>query len=122
MKACFDAIISTIDIIRNNGALERYFRLEGGRVKAVPLFLNFPRIDKKIGKIRLYCLRLSDNTLIIGNGGVTTFRKYEDDTCMNEIVVRLRDIDRKIQRFVKEANTDLEDYEALKLIIESIIL
>lgn len=122
MKIGFNAILSAIDIIRNNGAFERYFRPEGGRIKAVPLFFNFSRVDKNIGKIRLYCLRLSDNILIIGNGGVTTFRKYEDDTCMNEIVVRLRDIDRKIQRFVKEANTDLEDYEALKLIIESIIL
>lgn len=47
LKACFDAILSAIDIIRRNGAYERYFRLEGGRIKAVPLFYNFQRIDKK---------------------------------------------------------------------------
>jgi len=50
LKACFGAILSAIDIIRRNEAYERYFRLEGGRIKAVPLFYNFQRIDKKVGK------------------------------------------------------------------------
>ena len=104
------------------GALERYFRLEGGRIKAVPLFYNFQRIDKKVGKIRLYCLRLSDNILIIGNGGLTTSQRYEEDAYMNVIVKNLRDIDRRIQRLVKQTNKDWEDYEALKSIIESITL
>ena len=45
------------------GFLERYFRPEGkmrDRVAALPI---------ETSKLRLYCLRLSDSVLIVGNGG-----------------------------------------------------
>lgn len=50
------------------GFLDRYFRPEGkmrDRVTALPIYSS---------KLRLYCLRLSDSVLIVGNGGEKTQR------------------------------------------------
>lgn len=61
-------IVRILGHIGDVGALERFFRPEGkmkDRVCALPV-LN--------SKLRLYCLRLSDKILIIGNGGVKNTR------------------------------------------------
>lgn len=72
--------------------------------------------------MRLYCLRLSDRLLIIGNGGVSTKAKYEDDPVLLAFVNDLRDIDKHLKRVAKQSDTDCEDFEATKMIIESITL
>lgn len=74
------------------GALQRYFRPEGGNVKALPTYVDIPRMNRKIGKMRLYCLRLSDRILILGGGAVTTSQSYEEDPVLLAIVGDLRDI------------------------------
>lgn len=51
------------------GTVERFFRLERGAVKAIPIYKS---------KLRLYCIRLSDELLILGNGGVKTSQKLQD--------------------------------------------
>lgn len=69
----YQKIIAALQVILENGALERYFRPEGSitnGVCALPL---------QSGKIRLYCLRLSDQILIIGNGGVKQTKTYQED-------------------------------------------
>ena len=51
-------IVAWLDRIGETGALERYFRPEGkygDGVSAIPI---------ESGKLRLYCLRLSDKILI----------------------------------------------------------
>ena len=120
LKLFFDAIISAIEKIGECGARENLFRPEGGRVKAIPLVVNIGRVDRRIGKIRLYCLRYSDHVLIIGNGGVSTTGRYEDDPNHLAFVNDLRQIDRHIKRIANHAGIDFEDTVALKLIIESI--
>lgn len=122
LKKSFDAIISVIKVIGEKGAMERYFRLEGGRVKAIPLFIELPRIDRSIGKMRLYCLRFSDNMLVIGNGAVTKSQKYQEDPNLTAIINSLRNIERKISQEVKSAGIDFEDNEALKKIVENITI
>ena len=122
LKAFFDAIISAIEKIQECGARENLFRPEGGRVKALPMFYAFKRVDKSVGKIRLYCLCLSERLLIIGNGGVTTAGRYDDDPVHLAYVEDLRVIFNQIKRVVKQAQTDYDDYDALKVIIESITL
>ena len=55
-----DVIISWIDQIAERGALERYFRPEGNYgdgVGVIPIDVG--------NKLRLYCLRLSSNTLLL---------------------------------------------------------
>lgn len=122
LKTFFDAIISAVEKIGECGARENLFRPEGGNIKAVPLYISFPRINKSVGKMRLYCLRLSENILILGGGGVTTAQRYEDDAALLKIVNDLRGIEKKIKRIAEQAETDYEDCEALKRIIETIIL
>lgn len=51
LKKFFDAIVSFIEKIGETGAYERYFRPEGGNVKAVPLYITISRINKRIGKM-----------------------------------------------------------------------
>lgn len=46
-------------------------------------------MNKKVGKMRLYCLRLSEQMLILGGGAVTTSQKYEDDPVLLTIIGNL---------------------------------
>lgn len=79
-------------------------------------------MNKKVGKMRLYCLRLSEQMLILGGGAVTTSQKYEDDPVLLTIIGNLQDIEDHIKHLVRQADTDYEDFDALKRIIETIIL
>ena len=122
LKLFFDAILSAIEKIEECGARENLFRPEGGRVKAIPLVVNIRRVDRSVGKIRLYCLRYSEQVLIIGNGGVTTSESYDVDPVHLSFVEDLRDIDQHIRRVVNQAGTDFDDFIALTRIIQSITL
>lgn len=56
--------------IGEHGALERYFKPEG---KALAIPVPPPKSD-----LRLYCYRVSDEILIVGNGGIKTSKKVKD--------------------------------------------
>lgn len=122
LKKFFDAILSVIEKMGETGAYERYFRPEGGNIKAVPTYIDIPKMDRKVGKMRLYCLRFSDQILVLGGGAVTTSQKYEEDPVLLTIIGDLRDIEEHIRRIVKQANTDYEDFKTLKKIIETVTL
>ena len=69
------------------GFLDRYFRPEGkirDRVAALPI---------QSSKLRLYCLRLSDNILIVGNGGLKSTKTYEEDSTLSGYVIQLQKLD-----------------------------
>ncbi len=69
------------------GFLDRYFRPEGkmrDRLAALPI---------QSSKLRLYCLRLSDSVLIVGNGGPKTTKTYEEDSEPNGYVIQLQKLD-----------------------------
>lgn len=86
-----------------SGFLERYFRPEGkyrDHVCALPL---------QSGKLRLYCLRLSDSVLIAGNGGVKTAKRYEDCEELNGYVVTLQKLDEALKQAVKKGNVTIEE-------------
>lgn len=70
----------------------------------------------------MYCLRYSDQVLIIGNGGVSIAGRYEDDPKHFVFVNDLRQIDRHIRRIARQADIDFNDTVALKIILESISL
>ena len=64
----YQKIMYAISIILNKGALERYFRPEGSiddSLCALPI---------ESGKLRLYCLRISDEILILGEWGCQEHR------------------------------------------------
>lgn len=122
LKKFFGAILSVIEKMGDTGALERNFRPEGGNIKALPAYVYLPRVNKKVGKVRLYCLRLSDRMLILGGGAVTTSQKYEEDPVLLTIIGDLRDIELHIKQIIKQADTDYEDFDAVKRIIETITI
>ena len=49
-------------------------------------------------KLRLYCLRLSNGILILGNGGVKNSRTYEEDDSLRGYVLTLQ----KFEELLKE--------------------
>ena len=51
------------------------------RVTALPI---------QSSKLRLYCLRLSDSVLIVGNGGPKSTKTYEEDPELNGYVIQLQ--------------------------------
>lgn len=89
-------IAKFVESIADLGALERFFRPEGkmsDRVCALPVVKS---------KLRLYCLRLSDSILILGNGGVKKTRTYDEDDELRGYVVTLQNFDRLIKQGVKD--------------------
>ncbi len=89
-------IVQIVDKIADEGALERLFRPEGkmkDSVVALPVLSS---------KLRLYCLRLSNGILILGNGGVKNSRTYEDDDSLRGYVLDLQ----KFEELLKEGKRD----------------
>jgi len=80
-------IVAFINKIAENGAFERYFRPEGrmnDHVVALPVITS---------KLRLYCLRLTDKLLVLGNGGVKNSRTYDEDDTLRGYVITLQNFE-----------------------------
>lgn len=96
-------ILSYIEnMLYNAGFLERYFRPEGkysDNVCALPIVS---------GKLRLYCLRLSDNVLIAGGGGRKTTKTYNEDSNLNGYVISLQKLDSILKAEIKKGNITIE--------------
>ncbi len=85
-------VLAALDRILEKGALERFFRPEGkmnDNVQALP-------IDRC--KLRLYCMRLSDEVIILGNGGVKDARAYEQSKKLNGYVMDLQKFDALLKK------------------------
>jgi len=99
----YQKIIAALQIILENGVFERYFRPEGSikdGVCALPL---------ESGKIRLYCLRLSDQILILGNGGVKLTKTYQEDKSLLGYVMDLQMFDHLLKNGIKEGTISIEE-------------
>ncbi len=84
-------IVGFLGRIADFGALERYFRPEGkmsDHVVALPVVTS---------KLRLYCLRLSDKILILGNGGIKKTKSYDEDEELSGYVITLQNFDKLIK-------------------------
>ncbi len=99
----FSRIAAFITRIAKTGALERYFRPEGkmnDSVVALPVTSS---------KLRLYCLRLSDKILVLGNGGVKTSQRYEDDALLNGYVMTLQKFEKLLRQEVDNGNVNITE-------------
>jgi len=88
-------IVGFLNKIADLGALERFFRPEGkmnDNVVALPVVTS---------KLRLYCLRLSDKILILGNGGEKKSKTYEQDSELNGYVLTLQKFDNLIKEGIR---------------------
>lgn len=98
----FNVILLALSKIIDKGALERFFRNEGkmsDNVKALA-------IDSH--KLRLYCLRIPDQILILGNGGVKTTRTYQEDDKLSGYVMDLQTFDRVLLNAQKSGKVTIE--------------
>ncbi|MBQ6071081.1 MAG: hypothetical protein IJK85_04945 [Bacteroidales bacterium] len=95
-------IILALEKIVAVGAFERFFRPEGkmsDRVAALS-------IDSR--KLRLYCLRISDQILIVGNGGIKSTRTYEESTELSGYVMDLQEFDKLLAEAQKDGTITIE--------------
>ena len=98
----FQRILLALEKIIDRGALERFFRIEGkmnDRVSALA-------IDSR--KLRLYCLRISDQILIVGNGGVKTTRTYQENEQLSGYVMDLQAFDKLLAEAQKDGSITIE--------------
>ena len=98
----FNVILLALSKIIDKGALERFFRNEGrmnDNVKALA-------IDSR--KLRLYCLRISDQILILGNGGVKNTRTYQEDRKLSGYVMDLQTFDKVLLKAQKSGKVTIE--------------
>ena len=85
------------------GFLDRYFRPEGkmnDRVAALPI---------QSSKLRLYCLRLSDKVLIVGNGGPKTTKTYDEDPELNGYVINLQKLDELLKLSERKGTIQIDE-------------
>ena len=98
----FNVILLALSKIIDKGALERFFRNEGrmrDNVKALA-------IDSR--KLRLYCLRISDQVLILGNGGVKATRTYQENEKLSGYVMDLQTFDEVLVKAQKTGKITIE--------------
>ena len=87
-------IITRLEKIGENGAEERYFRYAGtkkDRTSELPSHLD-------TSKLRLYCIRLSEQIVLLGYGGLKKTRTYNEDPLLNKCVETLQKIDSVIKQ------------------------
>lgn len=98
----FQRILLALEKIIDRGALERFFRIEGkmnDRVSALA-------IDSR--KLRLYCLRISDQILIVGNGGVKTTRTYQENEQLSGYVMDLQRFNELLKQAQQNGSITIE--------------
>lgn len=103
-KQDLQVILNAIQkMLSASGFLERYFRPEG-RMKDHVVALPIER-----GKLRLYCLRMSDSVLIVGNGGIKTTRTYDEDADLSGYVITLQKLDALLKEAIKRGVVSIEE-------------
>jgi len=111
----YQKILFALSIILDKGALERYFRPEGNMDD------NLCALPIESGRIRLFCLRISDEILIIGNGDRKRTNTYEQDARLLGYAMDLQKFDRLLRKdiedgivtVVEKELTHIEDKEYL---------
>lgn len=99
----FQTIILALEKIIERGALERFFRNEG------KMNDNLCALSIDSRKLRLYCLRISDQILILGNGGEKTTRTYEEDSLLSGYVMDLQKFDELLKQAQKTGTICIEN-------------
>lgn len=99
----FQTIILALAKIIEHGALERFFRNEGRMGD------NLCALSIDSRKLRLYCLRISDQILIVGNGGEKTTRTYQESEELSGYVMELQKFDELLKQAQKTGTVSIEN-------------
>lgn len=109
LKTDYQIILLAVRKILQNGVFERYFRPEG------KLSDNVCALPITSGKLRLYCVRLSDKILIAGNGGIKNGRRYEDCPELSGYVIDLQKFDNMLKAAIKKGGVTVEEAELVDI-------
>ena len=99
----YQKILYALSIILDKGALERYFRPEGSMND------NLCALPIESGSIRLYCLRISDEILILGNGGTKSVETYQQDSNLYGYALDLQKFDKLLQDDIRDGIVTVEE-------------
>jgi hypothetical protein len=77
------------------GTLERYFRPER-RARAIPIVTS---------SLRLYCIRLSDELVILGNGGIKESRVVQDSPTLYPSFVAMNKVAQAVTTSIYKGRT-----------------
>ena len=99
----FQTIILALAKIVERGALERFFRNEGHMND------NLCALSIDSRRLRLYCLRISDQILIVGNGGEKITRTYQEDETLSGYVMDLQKFDELLKNAQKTGAISIEN-------------
>lgn len=102
----FNTIIEWLDKIGDDGALDIHLRNEGGyHLKAMPL---------ETSKLRLYCFKVNDCIVILGNGGYKKTRTYQEDPLLDKCVSDLRQVGKHLfKRFQNSTRASIYNCQLL---------
>ena len=64
-------------------------------------------------KLRLYCLRLTDKILVLGNGDVKNSRTYEENDTLQGYVIALQKFERLLRQEVRSGNVKITEKEII---------
>lgn len=59
-------------------------------------------------RLRLYCLRMSDQVLIVGNGGVKDTKTYEESEELSGYVMDLQKFEKLLKQAMSEGTISIE--------------
>lgn len=102
----FNILIEWLDKIGEEGASDIHFRREGGNnLKAMPI---------ETSKLRLYCFKVNDCIVILGNGGYKKTRTYQEDPLLDKCVSDLRKVGWNLfKRFENSTRASIYNCELL---------
>ena len=102
MNEEYRRILVAVNHIVEKGALERFFRPEG------KMGDNLCALSIDTHRLRLYCLRISDQILFVGNGGEKTTRTYQENDVLTGYVMDLQQFDKLLKEAQKEGRVSIE--------------
>lgn len=109
----FDLLLARLDDLMNRfGFQERFFRPESKYLNSVMAL----SAGGKKHRLRLYCCRWGERTLIVGNGGVKgeEIRTYQESPFLNSCVEAMEGVDTALeQRITKQKLITVSDDGAL---------
>lgn len=93
----FNIIIEWLNTIGDEGGLNDHLRNEGGSLKAIPIVTC---------KLRLYCFKVNECIIILGNGGNKPkhIKAYQDDPELNKYVSDLRETGRNLINRIRNSS------------------
>ena len=103
----YQRIIAALQVILERGALERFFRPEGrmnDNVQAIPI---------EGGKLRLYCLRISEQSVMLGNGGVKSTKSYQEDPKLFGYVMDLQRFEKILKEHIEKGYISVNEKELI---------